>query len=422
MCDPGIRQLDGRGAGIVLGHARSARNCLRGTCLRAGDWSPVRCPVKAMDGAPPSIAIVGNLCNLGYEFARAFHEAGREARLLATPRDAADWHRVYPDRDPAEEPLIHLVGTGRWTGYASLARQLRRYDVVFSVALGAMQVLPWCRRPYVSYATGSDLRELAAGLDQYARRQAFLARHTFRHASHVFYSPDLKQVLMLERLRLNKATPWRQLVDVDYWARTAAPTASPTQGIVLFHPTSQIWMPRFEGQTLKRNDILFTGFAMFLERGGRGRLQYLHRGQDADRTAQLVQDLGISDHVEVVGGDMSRNALRELYGCADVVADQFETGIGLIALEAMAAARPVIGYLDSTLAARTYAPPDRPPPLLSATHPREVCRALEQLADDEERHRVGREAQLWVRKHHAVDLLANWYLQRIDMAARTADA
>lgn len=88
---------------------------------------------------------------------------------------------------------------------------------------------------------------------------------------------------------------------------------------------------------------------------------------------------------------------------ADVLVDQLLVGThGILALEAMALAKPVICYIREDLRA-TY-PPDLP--VVTAT-PDTLDRVLESLlADGELRHRLGAEGRRYVERHHDANEVA----------------
>jgi glycosyltransferase involved in cell wall biosynthesis len=89
--------------------------------------------------------------------------------------------------------------------------------------------------------------------------------------------------------------------------------------------------------------------------------------------------------------------MRELVRTCDIVVDQFAVGsYGTFAVEAMAAGRPVIGYLDE----RTHAAVGVRPPIVNAT-PQTLTAALESLLDDRGRaEQIGKESVVYARETH----------------------
>lgn len=89
--------------------------------------------------------------------------------------------------------------------------------------------------------------------------------------------------------------------------------------------------------------------------------------------------------------------MRELVRTADIVLDQFATGAyGTFAVEAMAAGRPVVAFLNEEMHARFGAHP----PMVNAT-PGSLRKAIESLLDDRERAvRVGAASVEYAREFH----------------------
>jgi glycosyltransferase involved in cell wall biosynthesis len=358
------------------------------------------------------IGVVGNLAGVGYELTRALAGIGVPAKLVM-PRDRLDqWHRVVTDRAPEDDSHLHLVPAGPhvtpW-----VIRALRQYDAIVSVCLAGSPVLPHIGRPYVSYATGSDLRELAVGAPIYPRWQASMARHTFRHAELVLHTPDNGELTAIRALRLERTAACRQFVDLEYWRRTP-PLAAIDQELVVLSPAQLGWRAHYPGQPLlKRNDILFAGFSRYISSGGRGRLVIIRRGPDADELDALLEHLRLTEHVEIIEGSVGRDGLRDLVARAHVVGDQFspEGGLGLIALEAMAAGRPVL--VSDAEPAITLAYRDDRPPAQWASDADEVAARLHALALPGALESAGSAAASWALRAHEPRQLAAWYRDTI---------
>jgi glycosyltransferase involved in cell wall biosynthesis len=355
-----------------------------------------------------TLGVVGNLCNLGHEFARRLSEVGMPARLVVPSTGLDEWRRVYPDVDPADDPHLDVVDGPAGVRKARAIGALRRYDGLLSVCLGGLPVLPVVGRPYISYATGSDLRELAMGLDGAPRARAAAARETFRRARLVFHAPDRTHLDALDALQITRRAPCRHFVDVDFWSE--APPLEPSDRLIVFSPASHTWRPMFEGQGLKRNDLLLRGFAEFIAGGGTGELRYLRRGADIDASEALIDELGLREHVTCVGTELSPSQVRDEMARAHVVADQFGIGsFGLIGLEAMAAGRPVIVNFSPAMSAIGYPEPDDRPPVEFADDPGSIAAALDRLSDPATLADVSARARAWARRVYDPTTVARWY-------------
>lgn len=360
------------------------------------------------------IGILGNLCNVGFQFARFFSENGTPARLIISEKQLAEWSEANPGIDPATSPYLKVIPLTRHFNTLNEVREARRYDMLISVCLGGMWYLPFLGKKYVSYACGADLSELAAGKG-YSGYSVKQARLVFRKANLVFFSPDFRQLEMTRLLGLKRLVPWRQFVDTEFWKAPINEKPSLPKGIKIFHPTSLNWIASHEGQNSKGNDLLFKGFRIFLDRGGRGCLYYLRRGRNVDETQKLIRDLGLGSHVQSVGDNCNRNELRDLMREMDVVADQFGPigGIGLIALEGMSMGKPVLAHYAKSMAELAYPSPETKPPILSASTPEEIAKTLEEVSvphNLSERAKAGRQ---WIETYHTSRTLVAWYWDKM---------
>lgn len=365
-----------------------------------------------MSEVPPRIIVIGNLANVGHDLARVLRTTGAEATLVMTPAEHAALESTRPD--VASTAAVEVLPASRLGAELTLVRLIRAHDVAISVCLAGMHALQIAGRPWISYATGADLRELAAGLIPGRRLDAALARRTFRRAALILNSPDDGQIEMLRRLGVRRAVAWRQPVDAEFWSETPA---GPADELVVFHPTSQQWVEQFPGQALKRNDILFRAFARFVNDGGRGRVRWLRRGQDVTATDELIDALGIGHLCEPIGTDLDRVALRAAMATSNVVADQFGVGtFGLIGLEALAAGRPLLAKV--TQASIDAYPPDAPPPVLTGDDDAAIAQQLRALADAGDRASIGATALKWAAEQHGAERLGEWYLGHVRTALR----
>lgn len=360
---------------------------------------------------PSSIAVVGNLCNMGYDFARGFSQLGVPSRLIVWDHGLSEWRRYAGlEADPVNDPYLHLITGKRFTRERNTLRALKQYDLILSLNLGGYHVLPFTRIPYASFANGSDLGELAMGAPGYSSIDVFFARRAFRRARVVFYSPDHYHRHAISQLALKHVIPWRQIIDVNFWQ--CKPVAG--DDLVVFTPTSQHWIPQFEGQRVKRNDIFFKGFANFIRNGGSGLLRYQRRGPDWQRADQFITDMRLDEFVEPLEGSLSPARLRAELAGANAVANQFSLGIlDLVTLEAMSAGRPVITFLDEEMVDLTYPDASERPPIRSAKTEEDVEAELWRLSDVSQRTIAGSEVARWVRRVHDPDLLFHWYLDHM---------
>lgn len=114
--------------------------------------------------------------------------------------------------------------------------------------------------------------------------------------------------------------------------------------------------------------------------------------------------------------DLHHDEARKRYEGADIVVDQLNSGwYGLLAIEAMALGKPVVGYIHEEAARRTEAAFGVRPPIVSATKETltETLRRL--VADPADRRRIGEESRAYVERVHDVETVGD---RLLDLYAR----
>lgn len=89
-------------------------------------------------------------------------------------------------------------------------------------------------------------------------------------------------------------------------------------------------------------DLLMQAAARLAQSGPRFRLLVAGRGREGAELERLVQELGLGNHVELLGAVSDEKRLELLAGAMAVVMPSRFEGFGLVAVEAMAAGVPVI--------------------------------------------------------------------------------
>jgi glycosyltransferase involved in cell wall biosynthesis len=381
----------------------------------------------------PRIALVGNLANVAYQTCKFLRRKGVEAdvfvnqtelnRQTSNPENLdfgilenpPDWLKIVsrvsePVGIWTRLPQRKLRGAGLTILFkVRLLLKLREYDLIVSFCCA-----PWfiqkVRRPYVSFATGSDLRELALENSPRGRH----ARSIFQHAQIVFFGADPGQLAAVRQLKLNNSYPYRVLIDTDFYApdeKRHRPTNA--EELLIFHPSHLDWTYQGADRWTKGNDKLFRAFARFVRAGHTAKLIYLERGPDIEPTRRLVKELGIEGQVEARTGDMSRAQLRHYFNLADIVADQFTIGLGHSGLEAMSCGRPVLVRSDVETMGLFY---EEIPPVLSCETEDEIYSQLESVLDHEFRKGIGQQARQWIMKYHNWEIVVNrliWHLETV---------
>lgn len=363
-----------------------------------------------------SIGIVGGFplasANLGYEMASYFSKAGQNTKLIIKESHLEEWKKLHPEGDPYKDKILQVIHKkSRFLRNMQELKAARQFDLIFSIGLGGLWYLTFLKKPYVLYATGADLTELAGGKG-FSGLQVKQAQRAFKKAKLVFYSAEFGHQEMINYLGLNKTIPWRQFVDTNFWKGPI--NSKETEKLMILHPTSLDWIPKTLGQRLKSNDVLFKGFRIFLDEDGNGKLFYRKRGQNVKETEKLIGDLDLSEHVESLPDSPNQEDQKNVMMKMDVVADQFGVGnFGLITLEAMSLGKPVIVYLPKEAARLAYPLPDELPPILNASNANEISQQLHLMSDTKKLYQKSVASRNWIEKYHEPEILARWYLNNI---------
>jgi glycosyltransferase involved in cell wall biosynthesis len=124
---------------------------------------------------------------------------------------------------------------------------------------------------------------------------------------------------------------------------------------------------------------------------------------------------GLDADLEIVEG-LHHDEARKRYATADIVVDQLNSGwYGLLAIEAMALGRPVVGYIHDEAARRTEEAFGLRLPIVSATKETLADTLRRLMADPAERRRLGEEGRAYVERVHDVETVAD---RLLDLYAR----
>jgi glycosyltransferase involved in cell wall biosynthesis len=124
---------------------------------------------------------------------------------------------------------------------------------------------------------------------------------------------------------------------------------------------------------------------------------------------------GLDADLEIVEG-LHHDEARKRYATADIVVDQLNSGwYGLLAIEAMALGKPVVGYIHEEAARRTEEAFGVRLPIVSATKETLADMLRRLVADRAERRRIGEESRAYVERVHDVEAVAD---RLLDLYAR----
>lgn len=367
---------------------------------------------------PIRVLHLGNTNNIGYEVACGLREIGVEADLLvdktdfltSNPQwehedlDSHDWIRYYRNVDR------HAVRIGglrmrfpyfhRLEQFRDMMDMVRRYDIVQAYNYDVILCLGQFKKPYVAFCIGGDLNITAFKKNLVG----LLLRWAYRRARYVLYS-NINMIESVKKLKLANALFMPLPINTEKYkpCSESALRRELDSEIVLFSPTRHDW-------EVKGNEKLLHAFAQLVRQSRRSvKLILCSWGRDLDRSRTLCSTLGIEDHI-LWQPLMPKNELLKFYQAADIIIDQFNLGaFGLVTLEAMSCAKPVILNYDKDFAQACYS---EMPPLWYAADSHEIVHGLTELLENQhKRIELGAKSREWVLKYHDRKRVAYKHLQ-----------
>lgn len=233
---------------------------------------------------------------------------------------------------PEDFEKTHIKrGRGLWNKTFGLAYNiLKAKGAVYHVHYllqDCYLALRFGKHPVIGHAHGSDLRE-TIGHKVWGR----IVRHSLKNCHKVLVStPDI-----LEKAReFNEDTEYLpNPVDTSIFYPKSLPKRSNDKLRVLIG-SSNDWK-------VKGTDIAIHALSRVKERVETYIIRY---GPDFEKTMNLARSLKLPLRVLP---KVSHKKIREYYWEADVVIDQFRSGVqGMVSLEAIACGRPIITYISS---------------------------------------------------------------------------
>lgn len=362
------------------------------------------------------VALLGNTAGTGYLFARCLRNQGARADLFLASEEEDFIPPFAPNvRPPAGSDWVirwdpsGMGGAGglfaKRSEKATLKKLAGEYHLV--QAIGATVVVaPSTEKPYVHLALSGDLRGL--GLEDSPNGKAY--RKALQGAATIFYMQP-EQVRILNEISAMK----REFLPYPVQVAAARPALRPANPVLrIFHPARVDWAEFERDRLLKSGDRFYRACARFVAEGGQLELVLVDRGRESEATRRIIDKLGLA-HATTWLPHLDRMELARQLMEADVVVDDFDApSLGMIALESMAAGRPVLGYVD--LAAYEIAYGDQPPIMCARTET-ELFASICQACDPNFREQLAAAAHYWVWTHHREDAvgecLIDLYTNRI---------
>lgn len=149
--------------------------------------------------------------------------------------------------------------------------------------------------------------------------------------------------------------------------------------------------------TTKGNDRFLNAFMHALRQNMQLHCHILDRGPDRLLAKEFIKSNGLDDNF-TWHKSLSRQELHALMIDADIIVDQFDVGgLGGIACEAMALAKPVMIHIDENCWPLAYSDA---PPVINCTTEDQIFQSIKTWCDKGKLKSLGIRAEHWVRKQH----------------------
>ncbi len=392
------------------------------------------------------ISIFGNTNNLLYLLACAIREAGHNVHLLVNQQETL--HRpenIHPELAGNYPDWIHDVSDTAIEDYigpspkiATVLNVLEYADRLILNHVGP-SLLPYIKKPAISFLTGSDLDYLArfetlstltgnwessfrlsASAQLYrALWSGFITRQRegiLRSRAVSFYPRGIVPGCdsLLDAIGVSDAQRIHLFLADD---RIEQPRANKTGGRVrIFCGARLNWVRPMAPGTCELDckgvDVLIRGLAAFHSRSGtKVELRLVEKGRDVVETHKLVDDLDLGDQVTWLQ-EMDRVAFDKELCQADICVDQLAQGaVGMTGADAMSCGKPLLANGRPEVWYGTW---PEPPPICHATTAEEVADQLERLVPNRaERRRVGKESRIFAQKYWSPAANAEICLQKL---------
>lgn len=402
------------------------------------------------------VALYGNVCNNMYNIAKALRKHSKiEPHLYLTPvgymhsrpeSDDPELNEKFPEWIHQEKRLDVVHFFKSLTLDRAFIKELNSYDAIIASDIGAA-IAPYVKPKVFFWTTGSDITRLPFPKEFKFYYKSFfkqirfniigaLQRNGLRKVHQFWTQPyypfiDALNSLGIKKERISTAY-FPIIVDTDLLQYNPRAINSIDPVIrkqfepfrfKIFHP-ARLMINRHEtlmrrGQ-VKGNDMLFYGFARFMEK---------YKVKDAcivlpNRTAsidvdlgkKIIKDLGIEDNIVWINGKsqegFTKSEMADLYSATDMTADDFNVGwFGSILVEATSCGRPMLNYIDEKIMKELY--PWHP--IISANTPDTVADAIARVYFDSDFAReIGEKSREWVMEFHSPEKASLRYVSVIE--------
>jgi glycosyltransferase involved in cell wall biosynthesis len=369
------------------------------------------------------VAIVGNIAGVANETLVALRKAGIEADLFIRHKErdvTADALNAHSDFN---SEWVRYIDPKLWRGESFVAkaiwaikrffyqpgvvfRLLTQYDLIHSNTgslnfcfLSRLFFIRLKLKPYLAFATGSDIREVA---QLYPGLKGKRMRAFFRNARGVFLL-NVDMLSFKDDMGLHSARFFPFMINEEKFAPAGDIKKPGIYGtkLLCFMMSSLDFGYTDNGpyrRAIKHNEYFFHALAEFVKTDKDIIAIVLDRGPDKDVARKMVADLRLNNHVQFLP-PMSEAQRIEYVKMADVIIDQFDPGsFGLGAIETLSLGKPLITYFREDLIPESYRDI---PPILNARTVEDILKRLMQVRDPGLQKSISGNARQWSLKHHS---------------------
>ncbi len=319
----------------------------------------------------------------------------------------SDFKRHYPERkDPLSQSDID-----QWlTRCLSYAPMLKRYQLIHAYSLDPIYpLLGNPGQPFICYEHGT-LREFPFEESPRGRLYSLSLK---RAEKVIITNADCN--LAAGRLGLNNYIFIPHIIDDDLFRPGRSPIETEIKqrtgsNYIFVAPSRHHWKncpPGLENSWFKRNDILIRGLGrLFRNKPGlKATVIFFEWGQEVGLSKQLIHECGFSEKV-IWKPILSKPAIKDYYCAADIILDQFNSGIGTfgaVVPEAMACAKPVILNYKENLHHWCY--PELPPAINAPDEERIESEITKLIANKDYRLAIGERGRHWFDRYHSSNVV-----------------
>jgi glycosyltransferase involved in cell wall biosynthesis len=319
----------------------------------------------------------------------------------------SEFKELYPER----KDQLSVEDIDQWLlRCLAYAPMLKRYQLIHAYSLDPIYpLLGNPSQPFICYEHGT-LREFPFEESPRGRLYSLCLKKAEKV---IITNADCNQAA--DRLRLNNYVFIPHIIDDDLFRPGQSPVETEIKRktgceYIFVAPSRHHWKncpPGLENSWFKRNDILIRGLGRLFRNKPdlKATVIFFEWGQEVDLSKQLIHECGFSDKV-VWKPILSKPAVKDYYNAADIILDQFNSGIGTfgaVVPEAMACAKPVILNYKEHLHHWCY--PELPPAINAHDEAGIEAEIIRLISDKNYRLSVCERGRNWFTKYHSSDIV-----------------